>query len=43
VEPLLARFHSDRVVWLKGEADQTSLNRLGALLGRATLTNVLGA
>jgi hypothetical protein len=43
VEPLLARFHSDRVVWLKGEADQNSLNQLGTLLGRATLTNVLGA
>jgi hypothetical protein len=43
VEPLLARFHKDRVVWLKGEGDQGSLSQLGKLLGHGTLTSVLGA
>ncbi len=41
VEPLLARFHKDRVVWLKGEGDQGSLSQLGTLLGHGTLASVL--
>jgi hypothetical protein len=41
VEPLLARFHRDRVLWLKGESDEKTLGQLRSLLGHATLTSVL--